>query len=101
MSTIAAPPGDNHDGVAVELGDRGMVVGQRADAAQDVLERGHVGGRRAAMPGEQRERRERARHLVHVALGQRREPDGASVEQLDRGAAGCAGHDRAEQRVAA
>ena len=87
------------DRVAVELGDRRQVLGQRADAAQDVLERRDVGRRRAAKARQQRERRERTRHLVHVALGQRREPDADVGEQLGRRAARRACDDGPEQRV--
>jgi hypothetical protein len=43
------------DRVAVQLGDRGIVIREGADRAQDVLERRQVGGRRASVAGEQRD----------------------------------------------
>ena len=100
MSTIVAPDRAYDHGIAVELRDAGEIVGERADPPEDVLEPPQVRARGAPVAGEQRERRELARHLADVALGQRGQPHRGIGEQLRGDAAGGAGDHRSEDRVA-
>ena len=90
------PRRTDDDRVAVELGDRGEVVGERADPAQDVLERADVGRRRTAVAAEQRERRaaRAAWSWTSASVSGARRTDVG--EQLGGGAARRAGDDRAE-----
>jgi len=68
-------------------------------AQEQFLQAGHVALGRGAEAVEERERTQRGIRHVGVAVGQRRDADLDVLHDLDRRAAGGAGHDRADEHV--
>jgi hypothetical protein len=85
--------------VGIELGDFRVRFDHRAEAQQDILDRGQVALDGPAVAVEQRERAQRAQHLLGVKIAQWRDPDGDVPEQFDARAARAAGDHRAEALV--
>ena len=85
--------------VEVELGELGEVVGELREPVQHVGERGGVGGRGAAEPGDEPPGLARGDELVGVDVGQRRQPEVGVADQLGEHAAGAEGDERAEDGI--
>ena len=99
MSIAITPSGADDDGVAVELADLGQLVGEHADAQQQVLERGDVSRRRAAVAEQQGRRTQRPDELRGVDVGQRYEPQRGVADELGADPAHPEQHERTEARV--
>ena len=98
-STTTAPSGRPIDGIEVELGELGEVVGELREPEEDVREGGRVGGGSAAEARDEPARLPRTDELVGVDVRQGREPEVRVADQLREHPAGAEGDERAEDGI--